>query len=775
MVVIPLLLLCVAAGLYVRARTIWLIEQHSQAQAGEIAVVVAARLESVGERVDQTSRYLPNLIGRPEELRKYLQSLVASTDSLEAILVLDKQGTVQEIAVRGATAGATAVRTTNDWAGLDLSRHAVFDVSPASTRPTWLPLSRSPLNGRPCVTISRQTGDAIVAGIVNPLVLTGGMERPGTLADSSASLVDKGGNTLLSVGGRPDVPAVDLRGSPLLAEVLGNGNHTATTIVDGERCITSLACVGATGWRVAVTTPQSVAYLEVSALEMAWLIFVSAAVGGSVAMVWLLAGRVVHPLVSLGRSAAAMAGGQYDVPLPIQRNREMEELAHSLRELGSIVGRRDASLRALQKSLAFAANGVSDSQGLAFFNDLVDLVAGVTGAGSVLVSRWVALPKPAAYVIAARTRVSLEREYSFERAGNPCVALQTRQIVHIPRGVSKEFPESPLLRLLGANGYIGVALKTADGQIAGHITIADEQELLMDDRLRDLLLVLAARAGAELDRLIAGEAIHANQLLYDAISQDQVELVCRSTIDGTITFANDVYCRYFRQTREQLVGRSMMSRVDPDDCDRVRKHYMALSAEHPCQKIEYRVVDPDGNFRWFSWTDRVMLDDKGRIMEYQRTGRDVTDLRELQSELDEMRQQFLCVAEGVESAFWIVDWTTDRVDYLNPAFARIWGIPAATLKDTPMAWTASIHDDDRARVVRNFLVNAANGQFNEEYRIVRPDGSIRWISDRAFPLRAADGQVYRVAGIARDITDQKRGEQAPPPPGKSDPADQPHP
>jgi PAS domain S-box-containing protein len=69
-----------------------------------------------------------------------------------------------------------------------------------------------------------------------------------------------------------------------------------------------------------------------------------------------------------------------------------------------------------------------------------------------------------------------------------------------------------------------------------------------------------------------------------------------------------------------------------------------------------------------------------------------------------------------------------------------------------MGWTTAIHEEDRARVVRNFLLCAGESQFSEEFRVVRPDGTIRWVRARAVALRERDGQVSRIASIVEDIT-----------------------
>jgi signal transduction histidine kinase/CheY-like chemotaxis protein len=73
----------------------------------------------------------------------------------------------------------------------------------------------------------------------------------------------------------------------------------------------------------------------------------------------------------------------------------------------------------------------------------------------------------------------------------------------------------------------------------------------------------------------------------------------------------------------------------------------------------------------------------------------------------------------------------------------------------PETWIDSVHDDDRGQVEEAFRSRLAEGTYRETYRILRPDGTVRWIRDRAFPLRDTAGTVYRVVGIAEDITEQQ--------------------
>jgi PAS domain S-box-containing protein len=98
--------------------------------------------------------------------------------------------------------------------------------------------------------------------------------------------------------------------------------------------------------------------------------------------------------------------------------------------------------------------------------------------------------------------------------------------------------------------------------------------------------------------------------------------------------------------------------------------------------------------------------------------------------------------------------------YISAGYEKIWGHTCESLYAAPRNWLEAIHPEDRGRVLEAALTKQVSGQYDETYRIQRPDGSIRWIRDRAFPIRDQTGVIYRIAGIAQDITAFKQVEDA---------------
>jgi PAS domain S-box-containing protein len=145
----------------------------------------------------------------------------------------------------------------------------------------------------------------------------------------------------------------------------------------------------------------------------------------------------------------------------------------------------------------------------------------------------------------------------------------------------------------------------------------------------------------------------------------------------------------------------------------------------------------------------------------QRTARlqhEVREHKQTAEMLSEAMEVFKQVTENIADVFWVTDPSKTRVEYVSPEFEELWGRACQTLYVSPSVWIEGIHQDDRERVTRAMFSKQVSGEYDEEYRVMRPDGSLRWVHDRAFPVRDEEGAIYRLVGIAEDITERKRTE-----------------
>lgn len=123
--------------------------------------------------------------------------------------------------------------------------------------------------------------------------------------------------------------------------------------------------------------------------------------------------------------------------------------------------------------------------------------------------------------------------------------------------------------------------------------------------------------------------------------------------------------------------------------------------------------------------------------------------------LQESDEQFRQLAQHVPQVFWITDAEQRQTLYVSPNYELITGRPASELESDARSWLRAIHEDDRQRVQYARRQKAPLGTYDIEYRVIRTDGSVRWVHDRAFPIRNIYGEVYRIAGIAEDVTEAK--------------------
>lgn len=121
-------------------------------------------------------------------------------------------------------------------------------------------------------------------------------------------------------------------------------------------------------------------------------------------------------------------------------------------------------------------------------------------------------------------------------------------------------------------------------------------------------------------------------------------------------------------------------------------------------------------------------------------------------------EHFRQIAENIHEVFWMAEPQTRKMIYISPAYEEIWGRSWAGLYENPASFLDAVHPEDRKRVVDELAVQKDGLPFDHEYRIIRPDGAIRWIRDRGSPVKDKTGRVSYYVGVAWDITDRKQAE-----------------
>jgi PAS domain S-box-containing protein len=123
----------------------------------------------------------------------------------------------------------------------------------------------------------------------------------------------------------------------------------------------------------------------------------------------------------------------------------------------------------------------------------------------------------------------------------------------------------------------------------------------------------------------------------------------------------------------------------------------------------------------------------------------------------ESENHFRQIADNIHEFIWLSDVDFSTHYYVNPAYERIWGRTRESLYHDPRSLLEGVHEEDRERV-KAALLRLSKGEYDIEFRVVRPDGDVRWVWSRGVPVRDANGDVSRIAGITEDITARKQAE-----------------
>ncbi len=176
-----------------------------------------------------------------------------------------------------------------------------------------------------------------------------------------------------------------------------------------------------------------------------------------------------------------------------------------------------------------------------------------------------------------------------------------------------------------------------------------------------------------------------------------------------------------------------------------------------------RITDAHGRVRMLQTIKIPYADAESSTPAVLGVSTDVTERTLAMEALSESEERFRQMAETISDVFWMGDTQPLAVTYVNPAFEDLWGVPAETLYRNPLVRLAHVHPDDRGHIEAawdRFVRGMDSERFSEDYRIVRPDGQVRWIHDSGVRIRGQRGRRDRLAGIAQDITARKRAEES---------------
>ena len=232
------------------------------------------------------------------------------------------------------------------------------------------------------------------------------------------------------------------------------------------------------------------------------------------------------------------------------------------------------------------------------------------------------------------------------------------------------------------------------------------------------------------------------------------------SLEGRWLDVNTKLCEIFGYSREELLQKSLEEITHPGDLEEDNAQASRLACgriDH--YSLEKRYLHKDGHIVWTNLTGSVQRDEEGHPLYFINVVEDISRRKRVEQALKESEEKFRLLAASIKDVIWMSTPGVGKVIYINPAYEEVWGRTCASLYKRPCSFAEAIHPDDM-ELMADALQQHAEGKWHFHYRIVRPDGAVRWIEDAGAPVYDEKGDIVHMVGVARDVTERKEAEQA---------------
>ncbi|AMA10196.1 PAS domain-containing protein [Picosynechococcus sp. PCC 73109] len=202
-----------------------------------------------------------------------------------------------------------------------------------------------------------------------------------------------------------------------------------------------------------------------------------------------------------------------------------------------------------------------------------------------------------------------------------------------------------------------------------------------------------------------------------------------------------------------------MAMVHPDDHPHIKNNIKKLEARQSIKGFEYRIITAQGREKIVMEYANSLQDAQGNVYGFAGTIQDITTIKQTLNALQKSETRFRELVEHIDEAFWINSPDPTEVIYVSPNYEKIWGLSCQSLLDDGTSWLAAVHPEHEGQIQQAIAQMQQGQNFDEEYRIIRPDGVVRWIYARSFKIYdPSTQQLLRHVGVMTDVTERKEAE-----------------
>lgn len=243
--------------------------------------------------------------------------------------------------------------------------------------------------------------------------------------------------------------------------------------------------------------------------------------------------------------------------------------------------------------------------------------------------------------------------------------------------------------------------------------------------------------------------------LLAQVIENSTQMIGVSDAEGRMTYVNSAVAALLGYSAEEIRGKHFSVFLSPENPHELIEEINARALSASGWRGECLVARRNGAAIPGLLSTGQVKDERGRLVGNYGIFQDMTESKKAEESLRQSEELFRQVAENISEVFFASTPEPARVIYVSPAYERIWGRPRELLYSRPTAWIEAIVPEDRERVAGVFGESQRGVATDMEYRIARPDGSLRWIRNRTFPVHDSQGHFVRVVGLAEDITERQ--------------------
>jgi PAS domain S-box-containing protein len=354
--------------------------------------------------------------------------------------------------------------------------------------------------------------------------------------------------------------------------------------------------------------------------------------------------------------------------------------------------------------------------------------------------------------------------FAYSIQGTPCEDVFKDGFSYCAEGVSQKYPGDTFLVERNIDSCMALPVYSADKKAIGHIGFLSRKPYQNPDAAHALLETFAKRAGVELDRLHS-EKIGSRRVLNDEMKLRQLlerAPVMIHSIDrtGKLEFVSDFWLKKLGYRREEVIGRRSVDFLSAESQLRAKEVLKDFFEKGFCENVEYEMIHKDGSIIDVLLSATSTLDETNAISRSLAFLTDISQNKKAEREIVDLNERLNLALNASQIGIWHLHLADEKLIW-DERMLKLYGLENWDEKKTVQDWIRLLHPEDGVRIERERkIIHATRNTYEDEFRIILPDGSIRTLKSLGRILRDENNQPTEMLGVNWDITEEREMQKA---------------